>query len=315
MMPQSHIRRYLRHGTMPQLSVLEAVLRHKNFSRAAEEQFLAQPTVSIQLKKLSEMIGLPLVEQIGRQVYPTEAGKYTLEATQKIFKILSELEGQLSQIRNLGSGGIRLAVGNAAKYFAPRLLADFATSYPDIDLSLQIHNRTTLINRLNANEDDLYIFANPPESADYVRLALFPNKIAVFCRYDHPLVGQKNIHFKTIADEPFLVREVGSGTRMMMNDLFQAHQILPKVRMQLSTNEAIKQAIISGLGISLMSKYTLGLDTDEPKLATLDIIDLPKAGYWYLVYPSGKHLSPIALAFIDLIRNQAKQLVADHLLD
>ena len=314
-MPQSHIHRYIRHGTMPQLSVLEAVLRHKNFSRAGEELFLAQPTVSIQLKKLSEMIGLPLVEQIGRQAHPTEAGRYTLEATTKIFKILSELEDQLSQIRNLKGGRIRLAVGGAAKYFAPRLLAEFAKSYPDIDLSLQIHNRTTLISRLNANKDDLYILANPPESADYVRLALFPNEIAVVCPNNHPLVNQEKINFKTIANEPFIVREVGSGTRMMVNDLFHSYHIQPKIRIQLSTNEAIKQAVISGLGISLISKYTLGLEAVDKNLKILDVIDLPKAGYWYLVYPTGKQLSPITLAFINLIKSHAKQISIDSMVE
>ena len=149
-MPQSNIRRYLRHGTLPQLSVFEAVVRRGNYTRAAEELYMAQPTVSIQLKKLSEVVGLPLVEQIGRQAHPTEAGKYVAEACATIFKALSELENKLVNLRELKGGRLRLAVSSTGKYFAPRLLAAFALKYPDVELALQIHHRETLLERLAA---------------------------------------------------------------------------------------------------------------------------------------------------------------------
>jgi DNA-binding transcriptional LysR family regulator len=259
-MPQNNIRRYLRHGTLPQLSVFEAVVRRGNYTRAAEELYLAQPTVSIQLKKLSELVGLPLVEQIGRQAHPTEAGRYVAEACATIFKALADLENQLVNLRDLKGGRLRLAVSSTGKYFAPRLLAEFALKFPEVELSLQIHHRETLLKRLAANEDDLYIFANPPEKAETVNRAILPNPMAVFARADHPLANQKRIPFATLAEEPFLIREPGSGTRMSVQRMFEERGFEPKVRMELSTNEAIKQAIIAGLGVSIMSRYTLGLD-------------------------------------------------------
>jgi DNA-binding transcriptional LysR family regulator len=312
-MPQNNIRRYLRHGTLPQLSVFEAVVRRGNYTRAAEELYLAQPTVSIQLKKLSEVVGLPLVEQIGRQAHPTEAGRYVAEACATIFKALADLENQLVNLRDLKGGRLRLAVSSTGKYFAPRLLAEFALKFPEVELSLQIHHRETLLKRLAANEDDLYIFANPPEKAETVNRAILPNPMAVFARADHPLANQKRIPFATLAEEPFLIREPGSGTRMSVQRMFEERGFEPKVRMELSTNEAIKQAIIAGLGVSIMSRYTLGLDTDQPQLTTLDVEGVPVEGSWYLVYPMGRQLSPVAMAFVELVREEAKKLVADHM--
>jgi DNA-binding transcriptional LysR family regulator len=159
----------------------------------------------------------------------------------------------------LKGGRLRLAVSSTGKYFAPRLLAEFALKFPEVELSLQIHHRETLLKRLAANEDDLYIFANPPEKAETVNRAILPNPMAVFARADHPLANQKRIPFATLAEEPFLIREPGSGTRMSVQRMFEERGFEPKVRMELSTNEAIKQAIIAGLGVSIMSRYTLGL--------------------------------------------------------
>ena len=305
------IRRYLRQGTLTQMGVFEAVARRGNYTRAAEELYMAQPTVSIQLKKLSETIGLPLLEQIGRQTYPTEAGRCLAVACHKIIKALEELEDQLNGLRTVQTGQLRIAASTAAKYFAPRLMAEFARRFPDVELALQIHNREALLTRLANNQDDLYIFANPPEGGDYVRQAILPNPLAVFARLDHPLAGVRDVPLERLAHEAFIMREPGSGTRMMVQRLLDEHGITPKVRMELSSNEAIKQAILAGLGVSMMSRQTLGLDTNQPQLTTLDIKGLATDGHWYLVYPSGKQLSPVAMAFLQLVRSEARKLVSD----
>jgi DNA-binding transcriptional LysR family regulator len=308
-MPQSHIRRYLRHGTLSQMSVFEAVVRRGNFTRAAEEFHLAQPTVSIQLKKLSELVGLPLVEQVGRQVHPTEAGRCVAQACDKVFRTLTELENQLACLRQLNGGRLRLAVGSAARYFAPRLLAAFARRHPDVELSLQIHHREALTERLCANEDDLYIFANPPEGVEIIRQAILPNPLAAFARTDHPLANRKRIPFTELANEPFIVREPGSGTRTSVQRLFEERGLMPKVRMELSSNESIKQAIIAGLGVSILSRHTLGEDTEQPQLTALDVEGVPGDGQWYLVHSLGKQLSPVARAFSQLAKADAERLV------
>lgn len=312
-MPQSKIHRYLKHGTLPQLSVFEAVARLGSFTRAAEELYMAQPTVSVQIKKLTETIGLPLFEQVGKRVHLTEAGRELCTVCQDIFKRLDTADDGFAAIRGLKSGHLRLAVGTTAKYFAPRMLAAFVLQHPGVEVSLQIHHRETLIARMADNADDLYIFANPPTDAEIVTQMILPNPMVVFARADHPLAPQEKIPFERFAREPFLMREPGSGTRMVAQQVFEAHGASPRVCMELSTDEAIKQAILAGLGVSILSHYTLGQDVEQNQLVTLDVEGFPLARHWYFVYPVGKQLPVAAQAFMDFVRKNAKYPVPDHL--
>ena len=312
-MPQSKIRRYFKHGTLTQLSVFEAVARLGSYTRAAEELYLAQPTVSVQIKKLTETVGVPLFEQIGKIAHLTEAGRELQRTAREIFQQLMDVEDRLASLRGLESGRLRLAVSTTGKYFAPRLLAAFVHVHPGIEVSLQIYHRETLIERMTANADDLYIFANPPTTKEVVTQAILPNPMAVFARADHPLAKVRRIPFSRFAKEPFLMREPGSGTRMVAQQVFARYGITPKVRMELSTNEAIKQAVLAGLGVSILSRYTLGLDTEQNDLVTLDVEGFPLEGQWYLVYPGGKQPSAVAQAFMAFARTEARQLVLDHL--
>jgi DNA-binding transcriptional LysR family regulator len=312
-MSQSNIHRYLKHGVLPQLTVFEAIARLGSFTRAAEELFLAQPTVSVQIKKLTETVGLPLFEQIGKRVHLTESGRELYAACQTIFKTFLHLEDTFSDLRGLKSGRLQLAVITTGKFFAPRMLAAFVQRHPGVEVSLQIHNRQTLIERLADNEDDLYIFANPPQEPEVVTQMILPNPLVVFARADHPLAREKNIPFERFAQEPFLIREPGSGTRMVAQRLFEQRGLKPWIRMELSSNEAIKQAILAGLGISILSRYTLGLDVEQTQLVTLDVEGFPLEHHWYFVYPSGKQLSLVAKTFMDFVRVKAKQRVYDHL--
>jgi DNA-binding transcriptional LysR family regulator len=312
-MPHSNIRRLLRHGMLPQLAVFEAAARLGSFTRAGESLHMAQPTVSTQIKKLSETLGLPLFEQVGKRIHLTAGGRALYAGCQELFTTLSRIENTLSDLRGLESGRLKLAVSTTGKYFAPRLLARFMDRYPGVDVSLQIHNRQGLIDRLARNEDDLYIFANPPVDHEVVRQPILENPLVVFARADHPLVGRKRIPIEVLAEEPFLMREAGSGTRMVAWEAFALKGYEPKVRMELSTNEAVRQAILAGLGISILSRYTLGLDSENPQLAVLDVEGLPIERPWQFVYPVGKQISPTARAFMDLVRAEAKTLVQDHL--
>ena len=290
-MPQSKIRRFLKHGTLPQLSVFEAVARHGNFTRAAEELYMAQPTVSVHIKKLSETVGLPLFEQVGRKVHLTEAGRQLHEACREMFAILARTEDCLADLRGLKAGRLRIAVSTTGKYFVPRLLAAYVKANPGIDVSMQVQNRQTLLERLAANADDLYVFANPPQEPDVVTQAILPNPMVAFAAAGHPLAGRKRIPFARFAEEPLLIREPGSGTHMATLKCFEKHHVEPNIRMELGSNEAIKQTILAGLGVSIMSRYTLGLDTDPRDLAILDVEGLPLEGQWYFVYPVGKQPS------------------------
>ncbi|MEW5862674.1 MAG: LysR substrate-binding domain-containing protein [Pseudomonadota bacterium] len=312
-MSRNPIRRFLRHGMLPQLAVFEAAARLGSFARAAEELHLAQPTVSIQMRKLAEAIGLPLFEQIGRKTSLTQAGRLLYEGCRELFAELERIERALSALRGLEAGELRLAVSTTGKYFAPRLLAAFVARYPGVEVTLEIHNRHGLIARLAENRDDLYIFANPPQDHELVSQVILPNPMVAFARADHPLVRERAIPFARFAAEPFLMREAGSGTRLVAEELFARHGIAPRVRMELSTNEAVKQAILAGLGVSIMSRYTLGLDTESAQLAALDVQGLPVERPWQIVYPVGKQVSPAAQAFMTLVRDEARRLVYEHL--
>ena len=312
-MAESNIRRYLKHGMLPQLAVFEASARLGSFSRAAEELHLAQPTVSVQIKKLTETVGLPLFEQIGRKIFLTESGLELHAACKHLFDTLTAVEGALADLRGLKSGRLNLAVSTAGKYFAPRLLAAFIGRYPGVEVLLHIFNRQVLIDRLEQNEDDLYIFSNPPTEQEVVTQKIMPNPMVVFAPADHPLAKERNIAFARIAQERFLMRERGSGTRMVAQAVFDSHGLEPDVRMELSTSEAIKQAILAGLGVSILSRYTLGLHTEQSQLVVLDVEGFPIERHWHFVYPVGKQVSVVARAFMDLVRAEGKLLVFDHL--
>ena len=312
-MPQSAIRRFLRHGMLPQLAVFESAARLGSFTRAAEELHLAQPTVSTQIRKLSDTLALPLFEQIGKKVHLTPAGSALQAGCAELFAAFGRIEESLASLRGLEGGRLRLAVSTTGKYFAPRLLAAFVALHPKVEVSLQIHNRQGLIDRLSRNEDDLYIFANPPTEQEVVCQPIFANPMVLFARADHPLARRRNIPFAELAREPFLMREPGSGTRKVAYEVFDRHEVEPNIRMELSTNEAIKQAILAGLGVSILSRYTLGLDTEQKELAVLDVEGMPVERQWQFVYPVGKQVAPAARAFMDFVRAEAKRLVQDHL--
>lgn len=314
-MTQHKLRRYLKHGMLPQLSVFEAVARHGNYTKAGEELFMAQPTVSVQMKKLTETVGTPLVEQIGKRIYLTEAGKLLYSTCQELFGTLHALDNKLASLDNLSAGRLQLAVSTTARHFAPRMLADFAKHHPTIQLSLQIHNRRTLLERMADNLDDLYIFDIPPtpEEQAVVTQRILPNPMVALTAPDHPLARRKRISFEELAQEPFLARESGSGTRMVTDALFAKHGLEPKIRMELASNEAIRESIAAGLGISILSRYTLGQETPSEMLTMLDVVGLPVEHHWAFAYPIGKQLPAVAENFMTFTRRESKEIALNYL--
>ena len=304
-MRPSRIRRYIRHGTLPQLAVFEASARLRSFTRAGEELHLAQPTVSAQIRKLTDTVGLPLFEQIGKQIFLTDTGRRAYAHCQEIFRTLASLDDTIADLRGLETGRLCIAVTTTCEHFVPQMLAGFGLRHPGIDVALQIHNRRALIERMANNEDDLYVFVNPPEEGEITRQAILPNPMVVFARADDPLVRERNIPLSRLAQEPLLMREPGSGTRMVAQDLFARSGLIPRIRMELSSNEAIRQAILAGLGVAILSRHIFGLETGEKQLAILDVEGFPLERHWHLVYPVGRQLSPVAKAFMDYVRGHA----------
>ena len=290
----------IRHSTLRQLQVFEAIVRLGSFTRAAEELFLTQPTVSMQIRKLTEAMGLPLFEHVGRNVEPTEAGLELYSACRKMFEILANLEMKLADLKGMKSGRLRLGVITTAKYLAPEILGEFSRLYPGIDLALKVTNREHIIERMHANEDDLYIMGQAPEDELEVESYPFaPNPLVVMAPREHPLVGKKNIPLAEIAAEPFIIREPGSGIRDATFRTFSKYGLRPKVRMELGSNEAIKHAVVGGLGLSVLSMHTLTLEGTDGPVAILDVEGFPIMRHWYIVYPKGKELSLVAKTFLE----------------
>lgn len=290
----------IRHATLRQLQVFEAIVRLGSFTRAAEELFLTQPTVSMQIRKLTEAIGLPLFEHVGRNVEPTEAGLELYDACKLMFESLANLEMKVSDLKGLKRGRLSLGVITTAEYVAPEILGEFSQLYPGIDLTLKVTNRESIIERMHANEDDLYIMGQAPKDELEVETYEFAtNPLVVMAPRTHPLVGKTHIPLATIAEQPFIVREPGSGTRDITFRTLDAKGLRPNIRMELGSNEAIKHAIAAGLGLSVLSLHTLTLEGTAGPVAILDVEGFPIMRKWFIVYPKGKELSLVARTFLE----------------
>jgi LysR family transcriptional regulator, low CO2-responsive transcriptional regulator len=295
------------HATLHQLKVFEATARHGSFTRAAEELFLTQPTVSMQVKQLTKAVGLPLFEQVGKRLYLTDAGRELYATCQEIFQRLDQLEMTIADLKGMKQGKLRLAVITTTKYFMPRLLGPFCQRYPGIDVSLTVTNHERVIERLANNQDDLYVMSQLPDHLDIKSHAFLENPLVVIAPYDHPLVGEKNISLQRLVEEPFIMREPGSGTRGTFQGLLDSQKLMVKMRLELGSNEAIKQAVAGGLGLSVLSRHTLLPEAANSELAILDVEGFPISRQWYVVYLSGKQLSVVANTFLDYLCEAAEK--------
>jgi DNA-binding transcriptional LysR family regulator len=292
----------MRYSTLRQLEVFSAIARLGSFTRAAEELFLTQPTLSMQIKKLTDAVGVPLFQQAGKKIHLTDTGRELQRTCREVFASLGRFEMYVADLKGLDTGSLRIAVVTTAKYFIPRLLGSFCQLHPGIEVSLKVSNRERTLKRLADNEDDLYILGQPPEDLDAVAEPFLPNPLVVLAPAAHPLAGLERISLARLAQEPFLLREPGSGTRMAIERLFAEQGLRPRVRMELGSNEAIKQAIVGGLGVSVLSEHTLVMDAPAGQIAVLDVEGFPIQRHWYLVYPAGKQLSVVARAFREHLR-------------
>jgi DNA-binding transcriptional LysR family regulator len=303
----------MKHATLRQLKVFESVARNLSFTRAAEELHLTQPTVSIQLKQLSDIAGLPLLEQIGKRIHLTDVGRELLKVCHETFEGLSRFEMLVSDMKGVKAGKLRLAVITTAKYFVPRLLGPFCERYPGIDVSLKVTNRERVLQRMADNLDDLYVLGQPPEHSEIFFEPFLENPLVVVARSSHTLAAEQHISPQRLVEEQFLMREPGSGIRLATEQFFATRALKLKVRMELGSNEAIKHAVAGGLGIAVLSAHTLALERSSDELAILDVEGFPIRRHWYLAYPRDKQLSVVAQAFLNFLREESK-LLGEHYL-
>ncbi|WFE69221.1 LysR family transcriptional regulator [Thiomicrospira sp. R3] len=287
--------------TLKQLQAFETVVRNASFSLAAQEMHVSQPTVSKQIKALQDEIGLPLLEQVGKKIFLTEAGEKLHHTCHQWLKSWDAFEQAIANIKGMTSGRLRIATVTTTKYFMPKLIARFCQAYPGVDVHLEILNRERVMERLERNEDDIYIMGVPPENSAIQVVPFLANSLLMIAPLDHPLCQKKAIALSEIANEPFICREPGSGTRLQIEKLFATHQLKLNIRLAIGSNEAIKQAVAGGLGLSILSSSTLVHETKDNELAILDVQGFPVQGSWYWVQHKDKQLSIIAKAFYEFL--------------
>jgi len=219
----------------------------------------------------------------------------------------------ISDMKGVKAGKLRIAVITTAKYFVPRLLGPFCERFPGIDIALKVTNRERLLQRLENNEDDLYILGQLPEHMDVWVEPFLENPMVVLASHNHPLVGQHNISAARIAQEPFLMRESGSGTRLATENFFKERGLAINFRMELGSNEAIKQAVAGGLGITVLSAHTLALEKSGDELAILDVEGFPIRRQWYVAHASGKQLSVVARTFLEFLQKESKPMAERYM--
>lgn len=298
------------HITLRQLQIFEAVARHLSHSRAAEELYLSQPAISMQIKELEKAVGLPLFDQVGRQIHLTDAGAEMLHYSRAIAGQVEEMESVFSEMKGLQHGHLNISVVSTANYFMPQLLAKFCQQHKKIQISLNVGNRDEVQKQLIENRTDLAIMGQPQEKDEMQAEVFMKNPLVVIAAPGHPLCRAKHIKLKRLEQEVFLTRERGSGTRGAMERIFAEHGISPKSSMEMGTNEAIKQAVQAGMGLGILSLHSALLELETGRLVVLNVEKFPLIRHWYIVHRKAKRLSIAAQAFKNFLLDEAERLAA-----
>lgn len=294
------------------LRVLKAVKSQGSVTQAAQMLHITQPAVSNILKQLESSYGYPVVETIGKRIYLTKAGERLIQAATDIEYVLTETQTDLDNMHNKLSGQLSVTIVSTAKYFVPKLLGAFRRLHPEVTIKLQVCNRDEAIASLKRNENDFLIMSQPPESVP-IALNLFYQDELVVAASNNAELPKKQLSLADMGNMEWIIREQGSGTRLVMKGLFKKSGISPKITLEVGNTESIKQLIIADMGISVVSRQSIELELDHNLLQILPVKEFPVQHAWYMVTPKGKTHSPIMKQFcdfadgnIDLIHYQVK---------
>lgn len=297
--------------TFKQLRLFLALEQTESVTKASRMMHISQPTASMQLKEMTEKIGSPLFEVISKKIYLTALGSEFAKTAREMTGRWEAFEQHATQIKGLTKGRLRVAVVSTAKYFIPKLLGSFCCKYPEVDISLEILNRDGVIKRVEDNSDDLYVMSRPPVHIDLEDQILMPNPLCMIAYKNHPLASKKNLRLQDLKHERFILRELGSGTRMSVDIHFKQKKFTPSLLLELGNNEAIKKAVASHLGVAVISIHALDQFDYENEISVLRLQDFPINSQWHLVYLKGKQLSPIAKAFHEHVLSESKHFFID----
>ena len=293
--------------TFRQLRLFLALADTASVSAAARQCHVTQPTASMQLKEITQSIGLPLYEVVSRQVYLTDAGKTLAATARTIGAEWESFEQWLAASKGLTRGKLRIATVSTAEYFIPRLLGTFCSLNPGVDVALEVLNRDGVVRRLRENQDDLYIMSKPPTDMELEDFVLMPNPLVVIASSASRLAKKRRLLMSELKDQRWILREPGSGTRMAADAHFRQHRFKPDIRLELGSNEAIKEAVAGNLGIAVLSSHTLHQKNSEDGVVRLPVDTFPINSQWHLVHRRRKELSPIAKMFMQHLLGAARK--------
>jgi DNA-binding transcriptional LysR family regulator len=298
--------------TFKQMRLFLALADTLSVTKASQKMGITQPTASMQLKEITESIGLPLFEVINKKVHLTEMGEKLALTSRAMLSEWQSFEQSIEELSGYHGGSLKVAVVSTAKYFIPKLLGSFYALYPHIDIALEVLNRDGVIKRLQDNKDDLYIMTKPPSEIDIQEEMFMSNPLVIIAHKSHPLSEKNNISLDALKDERFILRENGSGTRLFTEQHFKKKKFKPKILLELGNNEAIKKCVESRLGLAVISRHAIEDYNLQKNLSILEVKDFPIASNWFIVNLKGKRFSPIALAFHNHLINEAKKLSLSH---
>jgi LysR family transcriptional regulator, low CO2-responsive transcriptional regulator len=299
----------LRNVSFRQLQVFECVARLGNFTAASRDLFITQPTVSMQMKKLEESLNTRLFEQVGRQVHLTYEGRAFLTTCLEIFACVTQFNEHISNRIETVSGPLTFAGVTTTEYFVPVLLGVFNKLYPQVNFSLSILDRENLLRRLQDNLDDLYLIDQVPKNLEVETLPFINNPLVIVASPDHALARRKNISIEALKTEMFLLREQTSGTRIAFRRFLESQSLTVCINMELSSNEALKQAVASNMGLSVLSKYCVARECERGELIELNVKGFPLMERWYIIYPKDRHMPPAASAFLKFLLEEGAGVI------
>jgi LysR family transcriptional regulator, low CO2-responsive transcriptional regulator len=286
---------------MRQLRALAAVQKHGSVTAAAKHLHLTQPAVTLQVRNLQALAGLPLIQRTGDGMLLTDAGREVLALSERIEAAIASCETALEMMAGKTAGRVSIGAVSTAKYFVPFAISGFSRLHPDIDIALTIGNRQDISAALRGYDLDFAIMGRPPIDIDMNVHLIGDHPHVIIAPTAHRLARKSRLSLSELAHETFLMREPGSGTRGLMEQLFDSAGVRPKIGMAMSSNETIKQAVIAGLGIAFISAHTVATELDERRLVTLDVEGLPVVRQWFVLARKDKVLLPPAQAMLDFL--------------
>ncbi|MEO9004715.1 MAG: LysR family transcriptional regulator [Ginsengibacter sp.] len=298
--------------TLHQLRVFMIVVQNESVTKASEELNMTQPAVSIQLKNLQAQFDIALTEVVGRKLYVTDFGRKLYQIAEKILNEVSSIDYQTQSFKGILSGRLKLSVVSTGKYVMPYYLKDFLKANPNIDLNMDVTNKTKVIKSFENNEVDFSLVSVLPDKLAIEQEILLPNKLFLISATDME-TSFINKSTKTIFDSiPLIYREEGSGTRVTMQRYFQKANIVPHVKLELTSSEAVKQAVVAGLGFSILSVLSIKNELKQKDVKIIPVKGLPLTENWRLIWLKEKKMSEVAKAFLSFIKENKQSIYNNH---